>query len=137
VPLDKEIKYLQSFNELQQLRLKNENFVEMSVEGDTSKVSITPMLLIPFVENAFKHGDKKVKSPGIKINIKVEDKTIHFSSLNFIANNVSQQKDVVGGIGLQNVKRRLDLLYADRYSLDISEEDNKYMVELTLNLHDD
>jgi sensor histidine kinase YesM len=137
VPLDKEIKYLQSFNELQQLRLKNENFVEMSVEGDTSKVSITPMLLIPFVENAFKHGDKKVKSPGIKINIKVEDKTIHFSSLNFIANNVSQQKDVVGGIGLQNVKRRLDLLYADRYSLDISEEDNKYMVELILNLHDD
>lgn len=137
VPLDKEITYLRSFNELQQLRIKNENFVQMEVEGTTSNIFITPMLLIPFVENAFKHGDKKVESPGIRIHIKVENKTVYFTSKNFLAKDSVRQKDDVGGIGLQNVKRRLDLLYPDKYTLLIEEEDNLYNVKLTLDLNDD
>lgn len=136
VPLEKEITYLKSFNELQQLRMKNENFVNMEIDGNTKDVFISPMLLIPFVENAFKHGDKKVESPGIKINLKVSNETIVFTSENYIAKDSARQKDNVGGIGLENVKRRLELLYPKKHTLEIKDDNNKYFVKLTLDVND-
>ncbi len=136
VLLDKEIDYLKSFNELQQLRMKKENFVQLSIEGETKNLFISPMLLIPFVENAYKHGDKKVESPGIIINIKADKESIIFTSENFFTKDCTQQKDDVGGIGLKNVKRRLDLLYPKKYSLEINQENNKYYVKLILKLND-
>ncbi len=132
VPLEKEIEYLESFVSLQQLRLKKQDFVRFSVDGDIQGKKIPPMLIIPFVENAFKHGKKNAKSPGIIIDIKISSTTYIFEIVNFISDQGKEQKDAVGGIGLQNIKRRLELLYKDKYELDIDIKDGKYKVLLKL-----
>ena len=132
VPLDKEIEYLDSFIALQLLRLKNQNFVEFNIDGDIKNKKIPPMLIIPFVENAFKHGRKNVKAPGIIIDIKISSSTYIFEIINYVSNTEPQEKDKIGGIGLQNIQRRLELLYKDKYELDVNIEDGKYRVLLKL-----
>ena len=132
VLLEKEIEYLKSFIELQQLRLKTDNFVEFKITGKIEGVTIVPMLFISFVENAFKHGSKKVESPGITITLSVSDKKTIFEVMNYCKQNEISNKDVVGGIGLQNIKRRLDLLYKDKHSLEMKQEDEKFIVKLEI-----
>lgn len=132
VPLDKEIEYLKSFISLQLLRLKNQNFVSFTIDGDIKNKKIPPMLIIPFVENAFKHGRKNVKAPGVIINIRISSTTYIFEIINFTSSTETNEKDAVGGIGLQNIQRRLDLLYKDKYELDINTDEGKYAVLLKL-----
>jgi ligand-binding sensor domain-containing protein/sensor histidine kinase YesM len=134
VPLEKEINYLKSFIELQLLRLKNKDFVEFNIEGNIYGKTIAPMLLIPFVENAFKHGDKKIENPGIIINLVIEDEKMRFDVLNFYQQNGTINKDGTGGIGVINVKRRLELIHPDSHSLDVSKTGNQYNVHLELML---
>jgi sensor histidine kinase YesM len=92
------------------------------------------MLLIPFVENAFKHGVALVEDPFIKINLKVVDNTLHFSVENKFSTEASQSKDKDSGIGLANVKARLQLLYPDQYQLSVHQRDEIFSVNLTLPL---
>ena len=132
VPLDKEIEYLESFVSLQQLRLKNQKFIDFKVDGDIKNKKIPPMLIIPFVENAFKHGRKNVKAPGVIIDIKISSNTYIFEIVNYVSASGTQEKDAIGGIGLQNNKRRLELLYKDKYELDVSVVDNRYRVLLKI-----
>jgi len=132
VPLDKEIEYLESFVSLQQLRLKNQNFIDFKVNGVINNKKIPPMLIIPFVENAFKHGRKNVKAPGVIIDIKISNNTYIFEIINYVSTSGTQEKDSIGGIGLQNIKRRLELLYKDKYELDVSIVDNRYRVLLKI-----
>lgn len=132
VPLDKEIVYIHSYIELQKLRLIDKNFVEVTIAGDTNGKVISPMMLIPFVENAFKHSNKKVNSPGIFIHATVTDQKIQFEVKNYCNTNEAVQKDKVGGIGLQNVKRRLELLYPGKHSLSINTGNEQYEVKLEL-----
>lgn len=131
VNLAKEIEYLESYIELQKLRMTDKDFVEFTVKGDASKAEIAPMLLIPFIENAFKHGARKNISPGIKIEIAV-DEFITFRISNYISSVNQMNKDKMGGVGLNNVKRRLDLLYHGRHLIDISQIDDQFRVELSL-----
>lgn len=132
VDLAKEVEYLQNYIELQRLRVFGKVQVVFSVEGNPEQFSIAPLLLIPFVENAFKHGVSYQDETEIGITIRALK-----NQLVFIVENtfVRQKEGLVGqgsGIGMKNVVRRLDLLYPGQYELIIRDENNRYRVELTI-----
>ena len=132
VALKQEVIYLESYVDLQRIRLINPDVVNFVISGDINKQSIAPMLLVPFVENAFKHGSKKENHAAVDIRLDVEGRKLHFQVRNALDSNDHQQKDATSGIGLDNVKRRLKLLYPDRFDLDISRKNLQYLVTLNL-----
>lgn len=132
VLLEKEIEYLKSFIELQKLRLRQHDFVEISIHGDPNGKTIAPMLLIPFVENAFKHGSKNVPNPGIRINLFIEPQQIQFIVTNHLKKSSETSGDPSGGIGMHNIQRRLDLLYPGKHSLVITEDQDIFAVKLVI-----
>jgi sensor histidine kinase YesM len=116
---------------LQKLRFGNDVKIEFNVDTSKSNMPIEPMLLIPFVENAFKHGIGMVMDPTIKIDLSTSENALLFS----VRNKFSPQagtKDPSSGIGIQNVRRRLDLLYKDMYDLSIYDADQWFVAELKL-----
>lgn len=131
VPLKKEVNYLKNYIQLQRLRLSDDAMISFDVIGDLSSKMIEPMLFIPFVENAFKHG---VDSEGADIRIKLSVKGRHltFEVVNRISK--AKSKDASSGIGLANVKKRLDLHYGDDYVLNQGESQGFFKVDLHLNL---
>lgn len=131
VKLDDEIRYLENYIELQKLRFKDKAYIKFEVEGETADKRITPLVLISFVENAFKHGVATDKDNPITIALNVTDDKLFFQVKNLKSN---QNKDQTGGIGLQNVKRRLDLLYKGEYRLHIEDNEAIYNCELYLDL---
>jgi two-component system, LytTR family, sensor kinase len=133
VPLEKEINYLKSYISLQQMRLKEPGFVKVDIEGNCMGKNIAPMLFIPFVENAFKHGYKNVSSPGISIRLQCQKDSINFEVTNHIDQSGETNKDNTAGIGLANTKRRLELLYPDRHILSIDKKNGQYKSQLTIN----
>jgi two-component system, LytTR family, sensor kinase len=132
VLLEKEIEYLHSFIQLQKLRTSQSDFAEFIITGETNGLTIAPMLLIPFVENAFKHGSRNVPNPAIQIALDSNPEKITFEVTNYIRKNTVASKDKTGGIGLPNIRRRLDLLYPGKYNLNISEENDLYRVKLII-----
>ena len=132
VLLEKEIEYLKSFIELEKLRIRHKDFVEINISGNVEGRTIAPMLLIPFVENAFKHGSRNVTQPGIRINLELSGQQIQFNVSNFIRKNPAATKDQVGGVGLNNIRRRLNLLYPGKHRLEIRTVNEMYIVQLTL-----
>lgn len=132
VTLEKEIQYISSLIDLHSLRLVNKDFIKMTIKGNYKNVMIPPMLFVPFVENAIKHGDKNCQSPGIVIEISSTVSEIHFIIENYMGSHLN--KDKTGGIGLNNVKRRLELLFANNYILDIKQQNKKYTVNLKLQI---
>ena len=135
VSLNKEIQFLNDFIGLQQLRTskKNGKHIDFEYTGNTSDFKIEPLLLVPFVENAFKHSHSYGKQTGIEISIAVEnDKTMKFKC----SNSIGEQKEQIeksSGIGLENVKRRLELIYPKGHHLDIQKNSKTFDVTLTLN----
>ncbi len=132
VPLDKELDYIESFIALQQLRLKNKAHTKFTVHGDPKGIMIPPMLFVSFVENAYKHGSKQKNKPGVIISVNISGNTITFEVINSYSENTIQTKDETGGIGMQNVRRRLDLLYKDKHGLIVKKENGEYRVVLKL-----
>ena len=132
VLLEKEIEYLMSFIELQKLRIRHTDFVELCIEGEVGNKTIAPMLLIPFVENAFKHGSKTGISPGIRIHLVASPHQLLFEVTNHIKKNSIGSKDTIGGIGLQNINRRLELLYPGKHSLELKQDDDLYRIKLLI-----
>ena len=130
VPLEREIQYLQNLIELQQLRLTKKDFIEMNISGIPDNKNVPALLFVPFIENAIKHCDKNVDAPGIVINMNIQDKGLTFDMYNYIS--MSKTKDAEGGIGLYNIKRRLELLYPQKHKFEIKNYDNKYKVMLEL-----
>lgn len=130
VPFDKEINYLRSIIELHRLRFSQPEYISFICKGNTSGKKIPPMLFISFVENAIKHGVKTDKMPAIEIELHISDKEIYFYSKNKI--NQQKQKDKTGGIGLANVKKRLNILYPNKHSLDITNNNDWFEVKLTI-----
>jgi len=134
IALEKEIEYLENYISLQQLRLKNPFFVSFEKDANCSHKTIAPMLFIPFVENAFKHGQKNVVAPGIEISLDCNDGNINFEVVNRYDITVSQNKDSASGIGLENVKKRLRLLYPKRHNLEIDDRNGLFKVKLSLDV---
>jgi two-component system, LytTR family, sensor kinase len=135
VLLEKEIEYLKSFIELQAQRFGKNVDIHNTFEPVTDSFIIEPMLLIPFVENAFKHGTGLVDKAQIDICLKMEASQLNFCVRNRYNDTTEWEKDKTSGIGLTNVKRRLNLLYPNSHSLQISKEDGWFSVLLKLNLH--
>ena len=132
VLLEKEIEYLKSFIEFQKLRLRQQDFVEINIHGAANGRTIAPMLLIPFVENAFKHGSKNVSNPGIRIDLFIEPQQIQFIVINHLRKGTDTAGDPSGGIGMHNIQRRLDLLYPGKHSLVITEDQDIFTVKLVI-----
>jgi len=131
VALSKEIEYVKSYIELQKLRFKDGAAVELTINGEIDDQPIVPLILISFVENAFKHGVANDPKDPIRINLIANQKILHFSITNK-KNNFN--KDEMGGVGLNNVERRLQLLYPERYKLNIVNTPTHYTSELMLDI---
>jgi sensor histidine kinase YesM len=128
VDLSKELQYIQNYIDLQKIRFGDKAHIDFKIEGRITNQKIVPLILIAFIENAFKHGVTDNQTP-IRLLITVDDSHLHF----YIQNKKhSNNKDAAGGIGLGNVKRRLDLLYPDKYNLDIRNQRDTYICELSL-----
>jgi len=132
VLLDKEINYLKSYIALQQMRYKDPKFVKFTNEGNCNGKTIAPMLFIPFVENAFKHGTKNVKSPGIEIYLSCKEDSVNFDVINHFDGTQEINKDKTPGIGLANTKRRLELLYPGKHELRITKDNGFYTSSLKI-----
>lgn len=131
VLLSKEIEYLKNYIQLQKLRMPANANVTFETSNLDNDFEIEPLLFIPFVENAFKHG-VDAKGTEIKILLNISDTQLHFSVENRISG--AKSKDKASGIGLSNVKKRLDLHYGGRYVLNYGEEKGYFRVDLQLNL---
>lgn len=132
VPLEKEINYLSNYIALEKIRQGNRADIRMTVTGTANHCRIPPFLLLPLVENAFKHGiSRAVRHAYVHIDIQI-GKTLEVT----IANNKlpTQQQDKNGGIGLLNLQQRLALLYPREHVLRITDEPNHYQVSLKINL---
>jgi LytS/YehU family sensor histidine kinase len=131
ISLEKELEYLKSYIDLQHLRFGDDVKVNLVTEGQISGRMIEPMLLIPFVENAFKHGMGMIKDPFIDIHLKVNNTGLEFAVSNKTCTE-PEVKDKNSGIGLNNVKRRLELLYKDHYELNTGKSGNIYTAALKI-----
>ena len=129
VPLEKEAGYIRKYIELQKLRFEQPVQVNLQISGDTENVLLPPLLLVPFVENAFKHGDFSNGSSGLLMNIYTNDQKLHVHCHN---KKSKQQKDSGGGIGLENVKRRLSLLYPGKHVLLVEDKNDSFTINLEL-----
>jgi hypothetical protein len=143
VPLSKEIDYLRNYLDVEQLRFGHRLTIDFSIKGATTGVQIPPMILILFLENSFKHGVKhNISDILLTIYLKVETDYLFFHVENPVSEDewpparfpAAQQAADNKGIGLKNVRRRLDLLYGDRYILDIREENKVFIVSLKMPL---
>jgi two-component system LytT family sensor kinase len=135
VDLSKEVEYLKNYINLQELRFGYNVAIKtnISVAGNKPGYTIEPMLLIPFVENAFKHGIG-VNEPLIEINLGIENGKLEFDVKNRYDDNAQESKDESSGIGLENVQSRLMLLYPHEHTLAIKKENNLFHVHLNLQL---
>jgi two-component system LytT family sensor kinase len=132
VTIDRESQYLRAYIELQQLRFGDDIEINFSDNHLDESQSIEPMLLIPFVENAFKHGVGMILNPTIDINLRTENGRLIFEVKNKVNRQFKEVKDSASGIGLNNVKRRLELLYPDNHQLTIKNEDDVYVIKLVI-----
>jgi LytS/YehU family sensor histidine kinase len=137
ISLAREIEYLNNYIGLQKLRTDPNPCIkiETDIQPDVSLVQIAPMLLIPFVENAFKHGISFREASHIKIALEFKNNRLYFDVYNskHIRNENDPEKDK-SGIGLNNVKQRLKLLYAGKHELIIRETGKEFFVHLTIQL---
>ncbi|MCI4669462.1 MAG: histidine kinase [Bacteroidia bacterium] len=132
VNLSSEVSQIEEFIGLFQMRLEDTPNITFSYSGLSENQLIEPMVLIPFLENAFKHGDFDI-SPNafLHLDLKVENGYLDFQALNS-KNNQNQQKDAQGGVGLENIKRRLELKYEQNYQLEIQDLEEEFLVHLKL-----
>ena len=130
VRLEDEIEYIESYIELQKLRLPKNNKIFLDIYGSTKGILIPPLLFISFIENAFKHGI----SPN-KVNVISIDFAILKGEMRFVITNGIFRKDSdTKGMGIENTRKRMELYFPEKHKLDIYEEDEKFKVELTIYL---
>jgi LytS/YehU family sensor histidine kinase len=134
VSLAGEIRQIEKYIELFQLRNEAPVNIQLEIEGEINNQIIEPMILIPLVENTFKHCDFDSNEQAyVKIQIKVVDNTLHFSTINS-KNENNQQKDKVGGVGLINIKKRLSLNYPQQHEIKIDNQEHSFEVNLKIYL---
>ena len=131
VSLENEIYHLQDYISLEKLRFHDTLQVNLIKESAVENINIAPMMLIPFVENSFKHGAIVNGVLVINILIKKIDNTILFE----VENSIIEKSKSEGGIGLENIQKRLKMLYPNAHTLEIYENDQRFKVSLTLQLN--
>lgn len=130
VSLEKELKYLDYYIELESLRLAHKETLTVEVDAEDQNLQIMPLTFIPFIENSFKHSDVN-KDGFIKISIRLTGHNLHFICQNSYS---SKTVDKTGGIGLENSKKRLEIVYGNKYALNITNKTNVFTVDLKLEL---
>lgn len=133
VPLHREVNYIDNYIELQKLRIPEGVEISISTRGSFENYSIEPLLLIPFIENAFKHGISYNEASYIHIDLAVQDHQLNLTVKNSIP-NIRGERDSISGIGLKNVMKRLELLYPDRHLLQIDAMEKEYRINLSIEL---
>ncbi|MDX5421479.1 MAG: sensor histidine kinase [Hymenobacteraceae bacterium] len=129
VSLSKEVEHIKNFIDLQKLRLREQTSIKFTTEGELEGKQIAPMLLMTLVENAFKHGLVSKNEIGITFNLVVSDSHLLFNSIN---NTSTHKKREYGGIGLENLRRRLNLLYPNRHELTLEEKEGTFFATMKL-----
>ncbi|RXM49708.1 MULTISPECIES: sensor histidine kinase [unclassified Chryseobacterium] len=130
IALSEELDYIKAYIELEELRHYENNIVKWQSGIKDEKQRIAPYILSPLIENALKHGAYSEKDP-IEININSDDKSLNFEVINSIGN---KKTDKLGGIGLDNLKNRLDMLYHGKYKLETIRLDNKFKAFIQIQL---
>ncbi len=131
IPLSQEIDHIDNYIELEKMRYNDRVHSEVSISGNIDNVTVVPLLFLPFIENAFKHGLQNNDKLELQISFeRIDNQLIFISKNNFDKENTSSF--ISGGIGNKNVERRLQLLYQDKYSLQIRNENNEYKVLLKI-----
>jgi two-component system, LytTR family, sensor kinase len=136
VTLEKEIQYIQNYIALEKIRYAERVEINFNIRGQIGGFQIAPLLLLPFVENSFKHGvSGEIERAWITIDLSVKDQLLIYKVENSKANfKVHSQRDYAQGIGLQNLRRRLELIYKDRHELKILDEEGTYLAILKITL---
>ena len=138
IPLSREIDYLRNYLDLQMLRFGGQSNLELDIQLNESQCAgeIAPMLIIPFVENAFKHGISTKEKSWIRLNLRCISGSVHLDLVNSIHPDkpASEKSREESGIGLENVKSRLQLVYPDRHQLNIIQNDTDFFVHLSVQL---
>lgn len=132
--LSEELAIIQDYIDLQKLRLNEKVELNYLVEGQSNHYKIESFILIPLVENCFKYGVDTHQKSKINIFIKIHHNALIFSSVNTIVHKKGHKEQEASGIGITNLKRRLDLLYPDNYKFTIQEQDKLFKVDLIINL---
>lgn len=140
VPLQQEINFLSDYVGLEKVRHEVGSRIQLRVQGDAQALLITPLILVTFVENAFKHGlNATIQEAWVTIDIRIEGNTLYFQAQNSKPSGPPRIRKNplphVGGIGLANTERRLQLLYPDKHKLQIQETPSIYTVDLMIILH--
>ena len=134
VPLDKELQMILEYINLEKIRYGNKLDLHYLVTDKTKDVYIAPLLLLPFVENCFKHGaSNMLQNPWINLTIEIKDTTLVMKLMNGKSgnNDITSEKP---GIGISNARQRLELLYKGKYELQIREEEDVFIVDLKIQL---
>ena len=133
--IQNELEFIYNYIDLQKLRIQNPDLVEYTIDGKVTIQKIAPLILVVFIENAFKHGIKgDIQLQFIRINIIVKENEIDFKIENNKGVSDDVEQDKYKGLGLENVKRRLELMYPGKHYLAISNNNDKFMVRLVLQL---
>jgi len=131
IPLAKEIEYIDKYIALQKIRTANENYVHLSVNGDTGSKNIAPMVFIPFIENAFKHANNKKIENAITVSIFIKDDTIQLICENKFDSKL-KVNHTVGGLGNELIEKRLNLIYAGKHRLEVNRTEEQYSINLII-----
>ena len=137
VPLEKEIEMLLDYISLEEVRYGDRLDITTNVYGEMKNRFIAPLLMIPFVENAFKHGSSRLlRDPKVKLSIRVEDDTLFFELMNNkpLDTEQSSKPNGKGGIGLKNVRKRLELLYPGQHQLKIESTESTFSVRMKITI---
>ena len=135
VPLSKEITYMQNYIDLERLRLNDQIPINFEIKGNPQEVLIVPLIFITFLENAFKHGVSN-NNPGAWVNIfiQIKQQECIYRVENSKTPTSQPIANIKSGIGLQNMKRRLELSYPNQYKLQVKDQPDRYQVQLNLTL---
>ena len=130
IKLADEIDYIKAYIELEQLRHQDSAFIDFRIETQNSSEEIPPYILSPLIENALKHGVTSNEKP-ILIELRLEDRKLNFKVVNDIA---VQKKDKLGGIGLNNLRKRLEIHYPQKHQIKVVNQNNQFTAELEIEL---
>lgn len=133
--LSRELINIGQYIDLQKIRTANPNYVDFGIVGETDRMEISPMILLPFIENAFKHADNKKNENVIRIRIEVKELELIFDCENRYSESALKQE--YGGLGNELIRKRLELLYPGRHTLVINKRVDIYSVKLVLSTHED
>jgi sensor histidine kinase YesM len=134
ISLARELGYIEQYVELQKIRTTNPGYVNFEVTGDPGSLSVAPMILFPFIENAFKHTEGRKNADTIRIKISTQRNRLYFECVNSYQTGPDREQDF-GGLGNELIRRRLALTYPGKHSLEVADDGATYQVRLAL--HED